>query len=64
MNPYSGAIAKFEKHADAIKAGFTVPLTEKQAAGLLPMNLRQRRAWASEQRKKPTTPRGEKGAGG
>jgi hypothetical protein len=52
MNPYSGAIAQFEKTSDAMRAGFTEPLTEAETKELMPMNRKARRAWLSNSRKK------------
>jgi hypothetical protein len=51
MNPDSGAVAKFEKKSDAKAAGYTIPLTKKEASLTSHMNRKQRRAWASQQRK-------------
>jgi hypothetical protein len=51
MNPDSGAVALFEKKSDAKKAGFTVPLTKKEATMAQHMNRKQRRAWAAKNRR-------------
>lgn len=51
MNPDSGAVAQFERKADAEKAGFTIPLTKKEASLASHMNRKQRRAWAAQQRR-------------
>lgn len=52
MNPNSGAIATFETKGDAKKAGHTVELSKEEALELGPMNRKQRRAWAAQQRRK------------
>jgi hypothetical protein len=51
MNPDTGAIAAFEKDDDAKAAGYTVPLTDKEARKLAGMNRHDRRAWLSRKRK-------------
>ena len=51
MDPNRGSIAVFEKASDAKAAGYTVPLTKKEASLASRMNRKQRRAWAAEQRK-------------
>ncbi len=51
MDPKSGAIAVFERPSDAKKAGFTVALTKEEHEVFYPMNRKQRRAWASKNRK-------------
>jgi len=50
MNPESGAIAVFERKADAKKAGFTLPLTKKDVSLVQSMNRKQRRAWTAKNR--------------
>ena len=57
MDPKTGAIAVFETEKDAQRAGYTVPLTEAEAATLRPMNRKQRRAWLAEQRRAGKKPR-------
>jgi hypothetical protein len=51
MNPETFDIAKFETQRLAEEAGYTVPLTEKEATHLGPMNRHQRRAWLVQKRK-------------
>lgn len=50
MNPDTGAIAHFETDEDAKQAGFTEPLTDKEAKLLDGMNRHDRRAWLSQKR--------------
>jgi len=51
MNPDTGSIAQFETLADAAEAGYSVPLTEKQAAKLMPMTREERKEWFKTYRK-------------
>jgi hypothetical protein len=51
MNPNTGAIGWFESKKDADLAGHVLPLTEEEAAALLPMNRKARRKWAAEKRR-------------
>ena len=50
MQERTGAIALFETDEDALLAGFKRKLSPEQHAHVSPMNRKDRRKWAAEQR--------------
>ena len=51
MHPQTYDIRDFQTKEQAIEHGYTVDLTDEQAAELSSMNRHQRRAWLAQQRK-------------
>lgn len=51
MNSNTGAIATFESDTDARKAGYRIPLTAQEAAGLAEKTRLQRLSWVYLQQK-------------
>ena len=51
MNPDTGAIAKFENDEDAKAAGHTFPLTNQNAAQIMPLSRKDRRKAAAAMRR-------------
>lgn len=59
MNPNTGEIRTFKTMEDAAAAGFTIPISEEEAAAAKQMSLEERVAWANDRaaRMKTQAPR-------